>query len=74
MDEIQMPEPNVCNVKQRTGIVCRLFFRVVYGSALLAFCILVVAVFMELWLLFNKIFLVPQIYVLLFGVCLQRRT
>ena len=74
LDEIQMPEPNVCFVKQRPGIVCCLFFRVVYDFDLLASCILVGTAFMGLWLLLSKIFLAPQIYVLLFGVCLQRRT
>ena len=34
LDEIQMPEPYVCFVKQRPGIVCRLVFCVVCGSAL----------------------------------------
>ena len=32
-DEIQMPEPKVCFVQQCPGIVCRLVFRVVCGSA-----------------------------------------
>jgi hypothetical protein len=34
MDEIQMPEPKVCFIQQRPGIVCRLVFCVVCGSAL----------------------------------------
>jgi ABC-type transport system involved in multi-copper enzyme maturation permease subunit len=44
------------------------FFRVVYGSALLAFFILVVAVFMGLWLLLSKIFLVIKITFFCFSV------
>ena len=36
MDEFQMPEPKVCFVQRRPGIVCRLIFRVVCGSALLS--------------------------------------
>jgi hypothetical protein len=34
IDEIQMTEPKVCFVQQRPGIVCRLVYRVVCGSAL----------------------------------------